>query len=193
MNTMTEIQSSLHDRLQLAREHAHNGGLPIRRKDGKLYHLLAECLTICEEVISAGMFEELRQLARVSVNERRPRGEVTRAESNNGKGRSYVEANSDAFILVCRYVLAGVDERNSSYRYATTLREASKRGIAGADLVAWLADNGGVNALYRPTTINDANQTRQLYLNQRITFPREGEFTITLRHDGKGFFDVVTA
>jgi uncharacterized protein VirK/YbjX len=40
---------------------------------------------------------------------------------------------------------------------------------------------------------NAANQTRQLYLNQRITFPREGEFTITLRHDGKGFFDVVTA
>jgi hypothetical protein len=191
---MLEVTSPLLDRLNLAREHAHNGGLPIRRKDGKLYHLLAECLTICEEVQAAGMFEELRQLARVSVNERKPRGTVARAESNNGKGRNYVEANSDAYILVCRYVLAGVDERNSSYRYATTLREASRRGIAGADLVGWFGENGGVNALYRPTTMKaDTNQTRQLYLNQRITFPREGEFTITLRHDGKGFFDVVTA
>ena len=95
---------------------------------------------------------------------------------------------------MCRYVLADVDGRNSHYRYAVTLREAAKRGIAGADLVSWLGENGGVNALYRPTTMKaDTNQTRQIYLNQRITFPREGEFTITLRHDGKGFFDVVQA
>lgn len=191
---MLDGTSPLQSRLDLARQHAFNGGLPIRRKDGKLYALLAECLTICEEVNAAGMFEELRQLARISVNERKPRGTVTRTEGNNGKGRSYVESNSDAYILVCRYVLAGVDERNSSYRYATTLREAAKRKIAGADLVAWLTENGGVNALYRPTTMkSDANRTRQLYLNQRITFPRDGEFTITLRHDGKGFFDVVSA
>lgn len=190
---MLDCTSSLQSKLTQAREHALNGGIPIRRKDGKLYALLAECLSICEEVIRDGMFEELRQMTRVSVDERRPRGEVTRAESNNGKGRRYVEAGSDAYILVARYVLAGVDGRNSHYRYAHTLREAGKRGIAGADLAQWLTENGGVNALYRPTTMKSPlNQTRQLYLNQRIKFPREGAFTITLRHDGKGFFDVVT-
>jgi hypothetical protein len=191
---MLDASSTLLTRLDQAREHALNGGVPIRRKDGKLYQLLAECLGICEEVNSAGMFEELRQLAVVRVNERQPRGTVTRAESNNGRGRKWVEKGSDAFILVARYVLAGIDGRNSHYRYAVTMREAAKRQIAAADLVQWLGENGGVNALYRPTTMkNAANQTRQLYLNQRITFPREGEFTITLRHDGKGFFDVVTA
>jgi hypothetical protein len=189
---MLDCTSSLQSKLAQAREHALNGGVPIRRKDGKLYALLAECLSICEEVIRDGMVEELRQIARVSVDERRPRGEVTRAESNNGKGRRYVEAGSDAYILVARYVLAGVDGRNSHYRYATTLREAGKRQIAATDLAEWLTENGGVNALYRPTTMKpETNQTRQLYLNQRIKFPREGAFTITLRHDGKGFFDVV--
>jgi hypothetical protein len=38
-----------------------------------------------------------------------------------------------------------------------------------------------------------AHQTKALHLNQSITFPREGEFTLILRHDGKGFFDVVVA
>jgi hypothetical protein len=191
---MLDATHGLQARLDAAREHAFNSGVPIRRKDGNLYHLLAECLGICEEVIAASMFEELRQMAVVRVNQRQPRGTVTRAESNNGRGRNYVEKGSDAFILVARYVLSGVDGRNSHYRYAVTMREAHKRQIASADLVAWLGENGGVNALYRPTTMKgEANQTRQLYLNQRITFPREGEFTITLRHDGKGFFDVVQA
>jgi hypothetical protein len=186
--------SVLAERLETARRHAFNGGVPIRRKDGKLYALLAECLAICEEVNRAGLFEELRQLSVQRVDQRRPRGEVTRAESNNGKGRRYVEAGSDAFILVARYVLAGVDGRNSHYRYATTMREAAKRGIRSGALVDWLGANGGVNALYRPTTLKgNCNQTRQLYLNERITFPREGEFTLTLCHDGKGFFDVVRA
>ena len=185
--------TALEDRLSAARERAHNGGVPIRRKDGKLYALLAECLTICEDVVRDSREAELRDLVRVSVDARNP--EIWgngRAESNNGKGRRYVEAGSDAYLLVARYVLSDVDGRNSHYRYAVTLREAAKRQIAGADLVAWLGENGGVNALYRPTTIKgEANQTRQLYLNQRITFPRNGDFTITLCHDGKGFFDVI--
>ena len=192
---MLDATPTLQDRLDQAREHAINGGVPIRRKDGKLYQLLAECLGICEEVIAARQEAALREMVRVSVDARNPdiwgKG---RAESNNGKGRRYAEAGSDAFILVARYVLTDVDGRNSHYRYATTLREAHKRQIAAANLVTWLGENGGVNALYRPTTMKgDANQTRQLYLNQRITFPRKGEFTLTLRHDGKGFFDVVSS
>lgn len=180
------------EKLEAARQHAYNGGIPVRRKDGKLYALLSECLSICEDVIAQDMFEELRQLARVSVNERKPRGTVTRAEGNNGRGRNYVEKGSDAFILVCRYVLKGVDERNSSYRYATTLREAHRRSIKSVDLATWLSENGGVNALYgRAIYKSEVYSKRTLHLNEPISFPREGEFTITLKHDGKGFFDVV--
>lgn len=193
---MLDTTPQLQARLDLARKHAFNGGIPIRRKDGKLYALLAECLTICEDVKANGEEETLRELVRVSPDCKTPEiwgAGLTRDAGNAGRGRRFAYANSDAFILVCRYVLADVDGRNSHYRYAVTLREAARRGIAGADLAGWLDANGGVNALYRPTTMkSDANQTRQLYLNQRITFPREGEFTITLRHDGKGFFDVVS-
>ncbi|MFA9231836.1 MAG: hypothetical protein ACEQSU_13995 [Microgenomates group bacterium] len=174
-----------------------NGGVPIRRKDGKLYALLAECLAICESVKASAQEPELRELVRVRVNHKTPENwgkGLPRDAGNAGRGKRFAYAASDAFILVCRYVLADVDGRNSHYRYAATLREAAGRGIAGADLVRWLRENGGVNALYRPTTMKSAAyQTRQLYLNQRITFPRSGEFTLTLRHDGKGFFDVVTA
>jgi hypothetical protein len=182
-------------RLDAARARAFNGGVPVRRKDGKLYQLLAECLLICEEVISAGQETELREMVRVSVDVKRPETWATglgRQASNNGRGRRYAESRSDAFILVARYVLTGVDGRNSFYRYATTLREAHKRQIAGADLVKWLGHNGGVNALYRPATIKgESYMTRQLQLNQRIAFPRDQAFTLTLRHDGKGFFDVI--
>lgn len=188
---MLDVATGLQARLDAARERAFNGGVPIRRKDGKLYHLLAECLGICEEVIGAGMFEELRQLAVVRVGFREPRGTLER--KGVGKGRSYVEKGSDAFILVARYVLAGVDGRNSHYRYAVTMREAHNRGIASGDLVTWLGENGGVNALYAPAAYRkESHRTKVLHLNQTITFPREGEFTITLRHDGKGFFDVVS-
>jgi hypothetical protein len=191
---MLDATSSLSARLDQAREHAFNGGVPIRRKDGKLYALLAECLGICEEVIAADAFEELRRLAVTRVNERQPRGTITRAESNNGRGRRYVEAGSDAFILVARYVLSGVDGRNSFYRYAVTLREANKRKIASTDLVRWLGENGGVNALYAPAAYRkESHRTKVLHLNQTVSFPREGDFTITLRHDGRGFFDVVGA
>lgn len=184
--------TTLLERLDAAKEHAFNGGIPIRRKDGQLYALLAECLTICEEVEREGMFEELRQIAVTHVDERRPRGEVTRAESNNGKGRRYVEKGSDCYILVARYVLAGVDTRNSTYRYAVTMREAAKRQISGADLADWLAKNGGVNALYAPAAyLKDSHRTKTLHLTESVEFPRVGEFTLTLRHNGKGFFDVV--
>ncbi len=191
---MLDASDTLQSRLDLAKAHAFNGGIPIRRKDGKLYQLLAECLGICEEVIRDRREAELREMVRVSVDARNP--EIWgngRAKSNNGKGRRFAYHDSDAFILVARYVLAGVDGRNSHYRYAVTLREAHKRQIASADLVAWLGENGGANALYGPATFkSDVQSKKTLHLNQTISFPREGEFTLTLRHDGKGFFDVVS-
>jgi hypothetical protein len=175
--------------LEQARERALNGGLPVRRKDAKLYILLAECLAICEEVISTNMFEELRRLAVVSVNHRQPRGTVTRAESNNGRGRNYVEKNSDAFILVSRYVLSADGERNSPYRYATTLREAHRRNIPSDQLKDWLTENGGVQALFltRPVVAR-SGRTKILHLTESIEYPKSGKFVVTLEYDGRGHF-----
>jgi hypothetical protein len=193
---MLDAAPTLQARLDAAREHAFNGGVPIRRKDGKLYQLLAECLSICEEVIAARQEPELREMVRVSVNVKLPHTWGTglgRKVSNNGRGRRFAQPDADAFILVARYVLSGVDGRNSHYRYAVTMREAHKRQIPASGLVAWLGENGGVNALYGPATFKGEVQSKKtLHLNQTISFPREGEFTLALRHDGKGFFDVVT-
>jgi hypothetical protein len=181
--------SAISKLLEQARERALNGGFPIRRKDGALYALLAECLAICEEVISTNMFEELRRLAVVSVNHRQPRGTVTRAESNNGRGHNYVEKNSDAFILVSRYVLSGSDERNSSYRYATTLREAYRRNIPSDQLKDWLTENGGVQALFLTRLVNAKSaRAKTLHLTEAIDYPKTGEFVLILEYNGRGHF-----
>lgn len=175
---------NIRERLIAARNRASNGGIPIRRKDAALYSLLSECLGICEDVLRDGLLPELREAIRVSVD--------IRGANNAGKGRRYAETTSDAYILVARAVLSDVDNRNSVYRYAVTLREAGKRQIRSADLVQWLTDNGGVRALYlaRPLDACDAS-TKTLHLNSAVEYPKSGTFTLTLRWDGIGFFDVI--
>lgn len=176
--------SDLSARLAAARARAHQGGLPVRRKDGRLYAVLAECLSIAEDVIRHGQITELREALRVSVN--------VRGHGNAGRGRRYAEAGSDAFVLVARAVLEGVDNRNSVYRYAATLREAARRGIAACDLAEWLARNGGVNSLFRRRpVVARTMSTRTLHLNAPVEVPKGRPFTITLQGDGRGFFDVL--
>jgi hypothetical protein len=142
------MTQTIHDRLRAARHTATQIGIPARRKDADLYRLLAVCLSVCEDVDSDGLQEELRAAVAVSVDERNPdiwgNG---RAESNNGKGRRYVEKGSDSYILVSRFVLEKVDSRNSIYRYAAALREAGRRNIRSHDLPDWLTENGGVRSL----------------------------------------------
>ena len=173
---------SLLAKLNEARAKAENGGIPIRRTDGMLYALLGQCLAICEEVLRDGKTEELRQAV----------------EGGNrfvaGKGRRYVEANTDVYVMLGRYVLQGNDSRNSYYRYAATMREAGKRQISAADLPTWLATNGGVNALFKARPVNARTaRTKTLNLNQQVTVPKDGPFTLVLRRDERGFFDVVAA
>ena len=178
-------------RLDAARATAEAGSIPLRRTDAALYATLAECLGICEDVIRDGLEKDLRGAVRVSVDFRNPELKG-RSNSNNGRGRRYAETGSDAFILVCRYVLAGRDNRNSYYRYATTLREAAKRQIGSGSLVAWLTENGGVRALYlRRPGLEETMERRTLHLNSPVTFLKSAPFNLTLKYDGKGFFDVV--
>jgi hypothetical protein len=166
-------------RINRLREKAANGGLPLRRTDGALYEVLGDCLCLCEEVDRDALHEALRAQLRASG-----------AQGN----RRYVETTADTPILVARYVLEGQDGRNSFYRYAATLREAARRQIRGADLPEWLRKNGGVNALFRTRPVQARTAaTKTLHLNEAITVPKDEAFTITLRRDGRGFFDVVKA
>ena len=153
-----------------------------RRSDGELYTLLGACLAVCEDVQREGRTSEV--------------ADAVRAKPARGRSRVYVERGSDVFHLVGRLVFED-DERRSAnaHRYGATLREAAKQGIGGADLAGWLAENGGINALFRRRPVDARTlSTRTLHLNAPVTVPRDGTpFTVTLRHDGAGFFDVVEA
>jgi len=176
---------SIRERIAAARDKAANGGLPVRRKDKALYNLLAECLGICEDVLRGDLLLELREAVRVSVD--------IRGAGNAGKGRRYAENGSDAYILVARAVLEDVDNRNSVYRYAGTLREAANRQIKSSQLAQWLVENGGVRALYLARPVATCNAlTKTLHLNSQIKYPKNKPFSMTLRYDGKGFFDVLS-
>ena len=173
---------SLLDRLNTVRAKAEHGGIPMRRTDAVLYALLGDCMAICEEVLRDGKEDELREA--VEGGKR----------FTPGKGRRYVERGTDVYVMVGRYALQGHDSRNSYYRYAATMREAAKHQISAADLPAWLAANGGINALFKARDVKARTaRTKTLHLNDAVTVPKDGAFTLTLRRDARGFFDVVAA
>jgi hypothetical protein len=148
-----------------------------RRRDVDLYALLAEALKVCEYVEEHNIHESLRD----------------RVYSRSSKDkRSYVEKNSDVFVLVGRAIFEPEINRSASWRYSATLREASKLGLTSDDLIEWLKKNGGINALFKARPVNSLTaETRTLHLNDSITVPKYEEFTITLRRDSRGFFDVI--
>ena len=170
--------SALSDKLEAARLKARNGGVPFRRTDGALYALLADLLAIIEDVERDKLQDELRSAVKLS--------------GVGAIGRKYVERGTDASILVCRHVLDNDDTRNSTYRYALSLREARRRQIRSGELAEWLRGNGGVNTLYktRPTATK-SNTVRTLHLNAPIVISVGGSVAVTLFRDHRGFFDVV--
>jgi hypothetical protein len=186
---MTELRNML----DAARAHALQTGLPARRKDAALYALLASCLAICEKVQSEGLEPELRAALKVSVDERNPEiwGQG-RSAGNAGKGKRYAEKTSDAYVLVCRYVMEGRENYATRSRYATSLREAGRRKIHSAELVEWLTKNGGVHKLFMTRPVEAVViERRTLHLNQAVKFRKGESFTLQLRYDGEGFFDVI--
>lgn len=146
-----------------------------RRSDVELYRVLADCLSLCEECTRSGGGEEL-----------------CAAVVNRPDGRRYFEADPDIYLIVGRYVFEGEKRRDAAWRYTAVMREAAKMQISGANLAAWLSENGGLNALFRARDVTArTSATRTLHLNQQVTVPKDGEFTLTLRMDRRGFFDVV--
>lgn len=170
----------LFDKLSAVRERALTGGLPVRRKDRQLYGVLAECLAVCEEAIRDNQFAELKE-------------NITKETgAKHGTGSTRVKPTSDIYNLVCRYVFGGRQDYSSLGKYAQTIREAANRQISSSKLEQWLCDNGGARALYLTIKTPNPGMTRvTLNLNEPITFPKDANFSIVLKYDGKGFFDVV--
>ena len=176
----------LTDRLNALRQQALDNGLPTKRKNRDLYGLLSSCLELCEEVIRDGLEPELRKALTVST--------VGQTDNAN-HGKRYVYKSADAFRLVCRFTLQDCETKQLVSRYTSALREAHQRQIKSSELRAWMEQNGGVLALYRsrPTLGSRSGGVRELDLRQSIDFPRDGTpFTLCLRYDGKGFFEVIS-
>ena len=175
------MADSIRERLQLAREHADSGGVPMRRTDKALYALLAECLGICEDVARDGLLPELREAVRVTVD--------IRGQNNAGKGRRFAFKDADVYTLVARAVLEGADNRNSVYRYAGALRCAGERQIRSVELEAWLATHGGVVTLYETRQRPDIERsTKTVVLDQPIKYKVGVPITITIEATSAGRF-----
>ena len=151
----------------------------VRRRDD-LYAALGACLTLCEDIRLARQEEEVRA--------------AIAAKAKGARSRTYAETETDVHVLLCRYIFEHEGEaRHGAWRYGVSLREAAKRQISGADLPAWLASNGGLRALFlaRPVEARSLS-TKTLHLTSPITAPKEEPFTVTLRYNGQGAFDVET-
>lgn len=153
-----------------------------RRKDGELYAILARCLHFCETHIFPETLDAMKE-------------HVIQRMKDAGRKRVYFEEGADVYLVVGRYVFEGTTvNRAATWRYTATLREAAKRQIRGHDLADWLAENGGINALFktRPVEARDVT-TKTLNLTTPITVPKGEEFCLTLRALPTGFMEVVAS
>lgn len=141
-----------------------------------LYDALGTCAVICRVCSFDGeKYDELRNLIATQ-----PRGD---------QNRRYVERRSDVFTRVCRYVFINTNHTNVC-RYAHALREAEKAQISPPDLSGWLQGNGGVNALYYRRPLHEEEvATKTLRLTRKIVFPRNREFTLTLKWTKENTFE----
>ena len=166
--------------LDALRTEAQTAGLPVRRTDARLYDLLSRVYAAALAVDREGGVADL--CARVDgLQSPKP-----------GANRAFLFKQSDVFILASRYVLTGVDNRNSVYRYAAALRGASRRQISPEDLPAWLSENGGLRELLKPHDDEKERSGRVLTLDRAITWRAGDVVTLTLRAQGGGYFALVS-
>ena len=152
-----------------------------RSSDSTLYTLLGHCLEACEH-------------CRRDPAEEAALRALVRDMPARGRNRVYVNRSSDVYQLVCRYVFDGDKHTANTNRYAITIRLAAERQIAGSALPGWLGQNGGVNALYmRRPLLQTVVRTKCLHLEQQITVPKAGAFTLTLRRSPENTYFVEAA
>lgn len=151
-----------------------------RRRDIDLYKVLADCMLICQRAALNGFVDQM-----VAAH--------LAAERASGK-RAYFEQGGDIYLVIGRCVFEPEINRAAAWRYIATMREAANRQILPDQLVTWLRENGGINALFRarPVTARTA-QTKTLHLTSAVTVPKDSPFQLTLQRSDRGFFDVIAA
>jgi hypothetical protein len=155
--------STIVERAETLREQA---GAIKRYSDLTLYRILSGVLELCE----ANPIEQ-EELRRAYADKPLP----------EGKNRTYVEKGSDIYQLACRYIFHGAEHRANVNRYAIALRRATERQLRSHDLIAWLAGNGGINALYVTRPLDrEVVKTKCLRLDVPITVTKGQEFTLRL-------------
>jgi hypothetical protein len=147
-----------------------------KHSDIALYVFLARCLRICESEIT-----EIEKL----------RNEFKTFPPLPGRNRLFVEKQSDVFQFVIRYVFYGVENHANAHRYAKALREAFAMQIGSEELVGWLRNKGGVNALFTHNRVMPKIViTRCLRLTSPLTLEAREPFTVTLWRRTDGYYDV---
>ena len=152
-----------------------------KHADAKLYRVLQDCLKICEvcmidaeeNKILNGMIADLVPLA--------------------GKNRIYVEAGSDIYQRVCRFIFYREENTANINRYAITLREAAQRQINSQQLATYLVHNGGISGLYlqRPLVANKVS-TKCLRLTETIQHQKDARIIITLLRQSNNSYKVLS-
>ena len=155
-----------------------------RRADITLYRLIADCMALCEHCERERLTDKVRDAYASAI-------------SKDGKRRSYFERGSDVFRIIGRAVFdpdGSTGPQGGYHRYVVVMREAHKRQIAAADLAEYLANNGGVMALFnsRPTVAREVT-TKMLHLTSPVTVRKGEAFTLRLRRLDTGMFEVLEA
>lgn len=171
---MRDIQGTADD----LREAASNLGK--RANSFVIYDLLGDCMQLAERINDDDS-------ARIALLERF-RGQ------NAGGNRRYIMANTDNYLLVCRYVFHDQNDkakRNAAWRYGVALSVAAKMGIAGREIAQTLKEKGGINTFFqRRKQPRELVRAKILRLTKQIEIPSNRPFTLTLRRLPDNVFEV---
>lgn len=154
-----------------------------RVADMQLYKVLADCMQIAEICI------------RVPKERAVLDGLIKKLPVLEGQARHWIERDSDIWQRVCRFMFHGERHNANTNRYAHCIREAANCGVKSNALIDELSA-GGINKFYlrRPSQRENRNvETRCLRLDQIVTHTSRATFTLTLKRNGEGFYDVVNA
>lgn len=163
---------------------AEAGSIGKRKSSFELYALLADCMALAERCEGSLVDRvEMRKLV---------------AQQEGSGNRKYVEARSDAFIIVCRFVFHDLRSdgasRSNASRYAMCLREARKLNIRSDKLAEYLRDKGGINSLFMARPLTAVRfQTKCLNLDRAINILKGQPFCLTLRRLPDNRYEVIDA
>lgn len=165
------------------RRKAEAGPVGKRKSSFELYAILADCLALAERCIAdPAEFEMMRR--------------AVRQQPSACGGRRYIERQSDAYQVVCRFIWHDMRssraEGSNACRYAACLREAAKHGRTSDDLAGHLQSNGGINALFMRRPLNGTSvSTRCLHLSGPITITKGVPFTLHLVRRSDNIYEVL--